>query len=140
MSIGIDRSRSFSESLYPQVPGIYTPTQHFVQRFKQDERHLNGEIIRQCIRYGELIDNDDGCACFRSEWGKGVAYYVIAGFHEDGYRIIITAWPHVHDRQAALKTNYWDEETINEIEELNARYTDEFETEYPQYSDWIQQQ
>lgn len=140
MTIPIDRRRGFSKKMYPRVPGIYTPTRHFVQRFKESERHLNGEIIRQCFRYGEIIDNNDGCACFRYEWGKGVAYYLIAGFHEQGYRIVVTAWPVVHDRDAALKTKFWDEEAIEEIEQLNARKEETFESEYPQYNDWVQQQ
>ena len=139
-TLPIDRGRDFREYDYPQTPGIYTPLRHFIQRFKEPERFLTDEIVERCIRYGDLRDNGDGCACLRLEWGDGVAYYLIAGFHEKGYRVVVTAWPHLHDRQAALDSGRWSSDELDTIEQLNEQYQDRFEDNYPAYDEWLKSQ
>jgi hypothetical protein len=139
-TLPIDRSRTFREYDYPQQPGLYTPLRHFIQRYKEPERFLTDEVIDECIENGDLRDNGDGCGCFRKEWGGGVAYYLIVGFHEKGYRVIVTGWPHLHDRQEALESGRWSSAELDDIEELNERYQDRFEDEYPEYDEWLKTQ
>jgi hypothetical protein len=139
-TLPIDRSRAFREYDYPHKPSLYTPLRHFIQRSKEPERFLSGGVIEVCIEDGDLRDNGDGCACFRKEWGGGVAYYVIAGFHEDDYRVLVTAWPHLHDRQDALDSGRWSSDELDTIESLNAEYQDTFEDEYPAYDEWLKSQ
>lgn len=139
-SLPVDRSRTFREYDYPREPALYTPLSHFAQRQKEGERHLDGEVINSCIKDGELRDNGDGCALFRKEWGDGVAYYLIAGFHEKGYRVVVTAWPHLHDREDALNSGRWSSTELDEIEALNERHQDRFADEYPAYSEWLKGQ
>jgi hypothetical protein len=136
-TLPIDRNRVFKEYDYPRKPGLYQPLRHFIQRYKEPERFLNGEVIEACIEEGDLRDNQDGCACFRKEWGKGVAYYLIAGFHEEGHRIIVTAWPHLHDREEAINSGLWVSEELDTIESLNTRYQTSFEEKYPVYQQWL---
>jgi hypothetical protein len=135
----LDRSRAFRESDYPREPNEYTPLRHFRQRFREDDRYLNGEVIESCITEGEIRDNGDGCACFRKIWGGGVAYYLVAGFHERGYRVLVTGWPYVHDRQAALESGRWNSKQLNIIEEDNKRMGKQqsLRHRFPQYSDWM---
>ena len=135
-----DQSRTFREYDYPKEPGLYTPTRHFIQRAKEPERFLTGEVIEACITEGDLRDNGDGCACFRKEWGGGVAYYIIAGFHEKGYRVLVTGWPHLHDRKRALESGRWTSGELDTIETLNERHQDSFEDEYPTYDEWLKTQ
>ena len=139
MNIPIDRNRPFVERDYPRDPNEYTPHRHFIQRYKEDRRFLNSEIIESAITDGDLRDNNDGCACFRLERGKGVAYYLIAGFHKDGYRILITAWPCVHSRRLALKSDMWDEEQLDRIEKFNDKTSEDFEVQYSKYNEWLKQ-
>jgi len=136
-TLPIDRGRDFREYDYPQRPGVYTLLRHFIQRFKEPERFLTDEVVRKCIRHGDLRDNGDGCACFRKEWGDGVAYYLIAGFHEKGYRVVVTAWPHLHDRQSALDSGWWSSDELDQIEALNEQYSSGFRSEYPAYAEWL---
>jgi hypothetical protein len=139
-TLPVDRNREFREYDYPQTPGLYTPLRHFCQRFKEDERFLTDEVINSCITEGDLRDNGDGCACFRKEWGDGVAFYLIAGFHEKGYRVVVTAWPHLHDREAALNSGRWSSDELDTIESLNERYQDRFADDYPAYDEWLKTQ
>jgi hypothetical protein len=134
----LDRSRDFSETLYPHDPEEYVPLRHFGQRFREDRRHLTDEVIEECIKEGDLRDNEDGCACFRLEWGEGVAYYLIAGFHEAGYRVLVTAWPHLHDREAAMKSGRWSGRELDDIKEFNDERTRGFSGKYPDYSSWLE--
>jgi hypothetical protein len=140
MTPHIDRGRTFREYDYPREPGLYTPTRHFIHRAKEPERFLTGEVIERCITDGELRDNGDGCACFRKGWGRGVAYYIIAGFHEMGHRVLVTGWPHFHDRQLALASGRWASSELDDIQSLNERYQDRFEDKYPVYDKWLKQQ
>lgn len=139
-NLPIDRSREFREYDYPRKPPLYTALPHFGQRRREDERFLTDEVIRECITNGELRDNDDGCACFRKEWGDGVAYYLIAGFHHRGYRVAVTAWPHLHDRQAALDSGKWASTELDAIHDLNERYIDHFTDKFPAYDKWLKSQ
>ena len=139
-TLPIDRSREFREYDYPRQPGLYTPLRHFGQRFREPERFLTDEVVETCIAEGDLRDNGDSCACFRKEWGGGVAYYLIAGFHKKGYRVVVTAWPHLHNREIALRSGRWSSGKLDTIEELNEQYQDRFEDKYPAYSQWLQSQ
>lgn len=139
-TLPIDRGRTFREYDYPRKPSLYTPLRHFSQRRREEERFLDGEVINSCIKEGDLRDNGDGCACFRKEWGGGVAYYLIAGFHEKGYRVVVTAWPHLHDREAALSSGQWSSDELDTIEALNNKYQDSFEDEFPAYNEWLKSQ
>lgn len=136
-SLPLDRSRGFSPSMYPREPEEYVPLRHFGQQFRQDRRHLDDEVVASCIRDGDLRDNEDGCACFRFEKGGGVAYYLIAGYHEDGYRVLVTAWPHLHDREKAMNSGLWSGSELDEIEAFNEERKSGFSGKYPSYSDWL---
>lgn len=139
-TLPIDRTRTFRESDYPREPAKYTILCHFSQQRREDNRFLSSEVINACITEGDLRDNQDGCACFRKEWGQGVAYYLIAGYHLKGYPIIVTGWPHVHDYRAALKSGRWSADELDAIQELNRETEDRFEDKYPQYDAWLKSQ
>lgn len=144
-TLPLDRSREFREIDYPNQPQLYTPLRHFFQRFKEPARHLNAEVINETINFGDVRDNGDGCACFRKEW-DGVAYYLIAGFHEEGYRVIVTGWPHLHSRRIAKESGKWSAKELDEIEELNVKYQQKqddshpFRDEHSDYNEWLQDQ
>jgi len=136
-TLPIDRSRVFRPSDYPRDPNEYVPMVHFGQRFKEQERFLDGDVIEATLKEGDIRSNGDGCACFRKVWGEGVAYYIIAGHHEKGYRVLVTGWPHLHHRRSALESGRWSPSELDQIEELNERYKERFEDKYPVYSTWL---
>lgn len=103
---------------------MYVPLDHFIQRYHESERYLTPEVVKRTIERGDFRVNDDGCGAFRYVWGEGVAYYFIVGYHEKGYRILITGWPHVHHRGAALESGRWTDDELDDIEALNARTQD----------------
>lgn len=138
-TIPIDRSREFNPSDYPHQPEAYHMWWHFRQRMKEPERFLDGEVIARCIVEGDLKDNGDGCAAF--SWtrpGDGVEYWFLAGFHEDGYRIAVTAWPYLRDRQKALRSGRWSEDDLDTIEAFNkkSRNYNRFSEEWSEYVAW----
>lgn len=139
-NLPIDRTREFRESDYPHDPEAYAPLNHFVRRVREEERFVDGEIINACFNDGDLRDNNDGCACFRKVWGKGVAYYLVAGFHEQGYRVAVTIWPHVHHRGEAIDSGVWNDEQLDAIEALNEETDPSFNSRWPEYGQWMKQQ
>jgi hypothetical protein len=139
-NLPIDRSRDFRASDYPKQPSLYTPLRHFSQRRREEERFLSGEVINSCITEGDLRDNNDGCGCFRKEWGDGVAYYLIVGFHKKDYRVVVTGWPHLHDRDAALDSGKWLPNELDTIDALNERYQTRFADKFPVYDEWLKSQ
>jgi len=141
-TLPVDRKRPFVARDYPHDPSEYVPLDHFIQRYKEPERFLSDEVIERTLSEGDLRDNGDGTACFRKEWGKGVAYYFIAGFHYKGYRVLITAWPHLHNRDAALDSGEWSSEELDTIERLNEKKSDSEQSltdDYPDYVSWSKQ-
>jgi hypothetical protein len=138
-TLPLDRSRAFDPSNYPRRPSRYSPLPHFLQRFKERKRFLNGKVIYDAVTKGDLRDNGDGCACFRKVWGAGVAYYLIVGFHEEGHLVYVTAWPHLHHREPALNSGLWSPTELDAIEALNEQYQTRFADHYPEYDEWLQQ-
>jgi hypothetical protein len=106
---------------------------------KEEERFINGKVIYEAVTKGDIRNNKDGCACFRKTWGKGVAYYLIVGFHEEGHLVYVTCWPHLHDREAALDSGFWSSKDLRMIESLNEEYQVRFADSYPNYDEWLQQ-
>jgi hypothetical protein len=139
-TLPLDRDRKFREYDYPSKPSLYRPLRHFIQRFKEPQRFLTEEVVNECISNGDLRSNKNGCGCFRKEWGDGVAYYLIVGYHEDGYRVTVTGWPHLHHREAALDSGRWSSKELDTIEALNEKHQNQFEDKYPAYNQWLQSQ
>ncbi|WP_372611675.1 hypothetical protein [Halomonas sp.] len=141
IELDIQRGKDFSLSDYPHQPEKYHITTHFRQRMKDPERFLSGEVIARTFTCGALRVNEDGCAAFNWTRGDGVEYWLLAGFHEAGYRIAITAWPYLRDRQKALDSYRWTKAEIDTIEAFNQkklRYGP-LEHQYPDYIKWSQQ-
>lgn len=131
----LDRSMPVTSHLYPRDPAEYTPLDHFVQRFKEPRRFLDGDIIEEAISEGEFRDNEDGLACFRLPKG-GVSYYILAGYHQDGYRVLVTGWPHLHSRHDAIESGYWSSRELDTIEQLNSEYNESLADNYTEYVQW----
>lgn len=122
-TVPVDRSVDFDPMLYPADPEAYEPLTHFLQRQREDQRYLtkpldDASAVRESIRQGKLRDNRDGCAVFVYPY-HGVTYYIIVGFHEKGYRVAVTGWPHLNSRQEALDSGVWTTDDCDTIEEFN---------------------
>jgi len=137
--IPVDRSRVFDASDYPHQPRKYHMWPHFRQRMKENERFLSGEVIARTIACGNLKDNGDGLAAFH--WMRpsdGVQWWFLAGFHENGYRIAVTAWPVLRDREKCLQNGRWTVEELDTMAEFNAKAhrNTSLQARYPDYVEW----
>lgn len=131
----LDSSRSFNPADFPRDPSAYSPTSHFKQRFREDRRHLDGEKIQTCFLDGDLVEAEDGCGDF---WYNhfGVEYHLIVGWHKDGYRVTVTAWPVLNDRDAALDSGRWTSKQLDTIKSFNERHKQTLEENWPSYYEW----
>lgn len=119
----VDRSVPFHRSLYSRDPDDYEPLGHFLQRQNESERCLTKacgdySAVRKAIIDGELRDNNDGCGCFVLDY-HGVSYYIVVGFHYDGFRIAVTGWPMLRERTRALDSGRWSTAELDDIEAFN---------------------
>lgn len=138
-TIPIDRDRPFDPDDYPHQPEAYHMHSHFRQRMKDPERFLDGEVIARTITCGHLKDKGDGLASFHwTRYGDGVEWWFLAGFHKDGYRIAVTAWPYLRDRHKALESGWWTEDELDTIEAFNkkSRNYRRFSEEWSEYVEW----
>lgn len=140
-TLPIDRNKRFDRDDYPATPKAYEPLDHFVQRYHNSRRFLDKELdgieaVRRIITHGKLRDNSDGCGCFVLKW-YGVEYYLVAGFHEKGYRIAVSGWPINRDRQKAVESGRWTQEELDAIDAMNNdHFEDSFGNEYDEYIEW----
>lgn len=136
------------EELWPRDPNIYEPSEKFISRFKQFGSTMDGDIIEDAIKYGELYTASRGCVAFVNNL-EGVAFYIIVAkevkpsFNKDkdiatvndyNYRGI-TIWPYVYNREMALDTGRWSSRHLNQIEELAHGELEDHIDEYRQYTD-----
>lgn len=124
----VDRSMEFYPELYPRDPDEYEPLDHFYQRQKEPERMLEREIdgfsaVRKTIYAGELEDNGDGCGVFVYDH-HGVTFYVVVGFHLNGYRIAVSGWPMLRDHSRALASGAWRKSELATIRAFNNQHFD----------------
>lgn len=119
---GVD-SLDFNPDHWPNEPDKYRPTAHFRQRFNDYHRALTGEIINDAITGGKKIPASDDCVAFYTT-DPGIVYYLIAGWDhqtppDSDDRVIITGWPYVYDRDAALNDGRYSLRLINRVQEIN---------------------
>ncbi|WP_135830651.1 hypothetical protein [Halorussus halobius] len=109
----------------PREPSAYRPTNHFRDRFRDatdsPPRHLDGEIVRECITRGEVARRDASTVGFRREF-SGVAYVIVVN-PESG--TCVTGHPVALDWQTASGSDRWTREQLHDIDEfLRAKYRD----------------
>lgn len=127
--------------MYPHKPSAYVPLDHYYQRFHEPKRMLRKKlsgvtVLDRAIITGDLMNNNDGCGCFRLRW-FGITYYFVVGWHKDGYRVIVTGWPVLDNRTVAEKSDEWSDDELCAIEMLNQEhYGPSLEDEYPEYIPW----
>lgn len=112
-----------------------------MQRYHEERRFLDRELdgvdaLRRIITRGELRNNDDGCGCFVLDW-HGVYYYLVVGYHEKDYRVVVSGWPMVREREQALDSGRWLSEELNTIDQFNEDHFNERLTDdYTDYVAW----
>jgi len=106
-----------SESLLPREPSAFSPSNLVVQRLRGPgadghDRHLDGEILRQCITRGELYRDGRDIWCFEADV-DGVAFEIVV---RDSSREVITGRPVRVDVDRARASERWSAEQLDEIE------------------------
>jgi hypothetical protein len=100
----------------PRDPSAYRPTQHFAERFKgiYDDycRHLDSEIVAECIQEGEVHYQEDGKYWLFKTFG-GIRYKLVVNPTVGN---VITGYPVAIDRTTAMESGRWSTEQIEEIQ------------------------
>lgn len=133
------------EDLWPRDPSIYEPTEKFIQRFKDFGSFMDGDIIEDAIKYGELYTASRGCVTFINDLG-GVAFYIVVTSEpkvdisnknatevEDYNYRAVSIWPYVYNREQALDTGRWSSRFLDKIQNLTEDGFEEHIGEYDLY-------
>lgn len=102
----------------PRDPSAYRPTCHFRDRFRDatddPPRHLDGEIVRECITNGHISREDEAAVRFRREF-DGVEYVIVVN-PDSG--TCVTGHPVALDWQTASQPDSrW---TTDQLEDIDA--------------------
>lgn len=113
----------FDPDYWPREPSQYTPTDHFINKKKDNKRHIDGKFIRECIEEGEIIPTYGTKAIFHKEF-YGVSFYLVVGAPKDGnsYFEAVSMYPWVKSKGEAITSGMWTHEEVEDIRELNKEY------------------
>lgn len=106
----------------PREPSAFRPSLHFPERFHdryEDDRpprHLDDEIVRECIERGEVRQPADDVALFRRTFG-GVDYRLVVDL---GDSEVVTGYPVEIDQAAAEDSSRWTPDQVEDIVEFIA--------------------
>lgn len=132
----IDWDRPYDRSDWPHDPSLYHKSDHFVQRCKESWRHLDDEVVGKTIALGQVKNNNDGCAAFH-RWDNGIVWWVIAGWHISGYRLLVSGWPYLKSRKRAERSGLFPEAMLAHIQAANdAKRAPTWEDEWAEYNEW----
>lgn len=108
-------SASDAQEEPPRDPGAYRPSIHFGARFKDNydehNRHLDGEIVRECIENGHVEHPRPGVVYFRNTLG-GVTYRLVV---DTVKREVRTGYPIGINPEAARASGRWSTKQIEDI-------------------------
>jgi hypothetical protein len=111
-----------NEKEWSNDPGDYTITNKFRQRYSELSSVVNGDIIDDAIRYGELIKASQEHVAFMNDLG-GVSISIIVTMYM-GYKAV-SIWPYIYDKEKARSTGKWSSRQLYEIEDYVATHKDE---------------
>lgn len=99
----------------PREPSAYRPTNHFRDRFRDahDEtpRHLDDEIVRECIKNGTVEKVNREKYRFR-EWFGGVEYAIVVATDRG---VVLTGHPVAIDEDTAWESGRWTTDQLDDI-------------------------
>lgn len=132
-----DNASEYSPDDWPREPDAYRPTMHFRQRFHDYNRALDGSHINEAITEGTKIPAMHTCGAFYTT-RPGVVYYVVVGWDRtsdpaSNDRVVVTGWPWVYDREAAIESGRYSTRVLNRIQQLNGTLFNEHTVD----DDWL---
>ncbi|GAA1280398.1 hypothetical protein GCM10009646_79350 [Streptomyces aureus] len=101
-----------SQDSLPREPSAWRPGNHFGQKFKDADRHLDGEIVRGCIERGAAKKVNRGVYQVRETFG-GVTFCLALDAAEGE---LITGYPDAIDVDVARESGRWSPQQIRDIE------------------------
>lgn len=113
-----------NEDDWPRKPHKYTITSKFRQRMRELSGIVDGDIIEDAIRYGELMKASEGCFAFVNDLG-GLTISIIVE-DDDGVRKAKTVWPYIYDQDEAKGTGMWSSKQIWKVEEYVGNHQDDW--------------
>lgn len=110
----------------PRDPGAYRPTCHFRDRFRDatddPPRHLDGEIVNECITSGHVDRQDRHTVRFTADF-DGVEFVIVVN---PVHGTCVTGHPVSLDWQTAVESDRWTRSQLADIDEfLKAKYRDD---------------
>lgn len=113
--------REVEEHRWSRDPRDYSITNKFRQRYSELSSVMNGDIIEDAIRFGELVEASKGHVAFVNDLG-GVTISIVVDM-EMGYQVK-TIWPFIYDEEKARQTGKWSSRQMYEIEKYVVKHTD----------------
>lgn len=103
----------------PRDPSEWRPTNHFTERFRNrgdgPDRHLDGEIVRECIEEGSVRWSPDKQLLWLRATVGGVTYRLVANPDKQA---LVTGYPISINTVAARKSGRWSSTAIEEIRQF----------------------
>lgn len=96
-------------------PSLYSQTDHFRQRLRQQGRYISLPVVSEAIRSGQLRWNSsDGWrfALVRD----GVRFVVVLGDTDTPSPVLVTGWTEVADWETAIGSGRWTEVDVHTIQ------------------------
>lgn len=110
-----------NENRWSRMPSDYSITNKFRQRYSELSSVMDGDIIEDAIRYGELVKASKGHVAFVNDLG-GVTISIVADM-EMGYQVK-TIWPYIYDKTRAKESGKWSTRQLFEIEDYVEMHKD----------------
>lgn len=106
----------------PRDPSAFRPSLHFPERFHdryEDDRpprHLDDEIVADCIKHGEVRPGPGGVVWLRKTF-DAVTYRLVVDIES---REVVTGYPIGINTDAAKRSGRWTSEQVEDIREFIA--------------------
>jgi len=104
----------------PRDPSALHPTPHFGQQLREDERHLEGDIIRACIERGRRSQIRPDRYLLTETVG-GVTYRLVV---DTDTQEVVTGYPARIDEPAARASARWTDDQLADIRHFLAERRD----------------
>lgn len=105
----------------PREPSAYRPSNHFAQRFREPERHLDGEIVATVIQTGEVTHRQADKFHLDADI-DGVTFRLAV---DPRSHDVITGHPLSVDDAVARASSRWSESDLEDIREFIAKHPDD---------------
>lgn len=108
--LGGDPGR-FPARFLPREPGVYTPSNHFQSRARDDTRVVSTEMAERAIRGGLVEEDSHGKWRFVNP-EPGLECHVACAVSNERRLVVVTGWTTVEDAETAIIDGGFDRHAV----------------------------